>query len=481
MIVGSCYVVVYNALVRAPRALALFVMTTLLPISYAWPRLRVAPGGRYLMTDSGQPFFYLGDTAWELFHRLDRKDADLYLEDRARKGFTVIQAVVLAELDGLRVPNAYGHLPLLDFDPTRPAIHPGPENDYWDHVDYIVNRAEQLGLYIGMLPTWGDKWVQRWGAGPEIFTPENAEQYGAFLGRRYRDKPIIWILGGDRNPDNERHLAIIRAMARGLRQGDGGVHLMTYHPQGGASSSQWFHRDDWLDFNLFQSGHHRLLNPNWEMTLHDRALEPPKPVIDGEPCYEDHPVNWHRDGEKRWFDEWDVRRAAYCSMLAGAAGHTYGNHNIWQFWQPGREPISLARTPWRRALNHPGAWQMGYLRELLTQRSFHRLEPDQSLIASDAATPAEQARAALAQGGDYGLIYLPTGKPVRARLNKLRGSRVRAWWFNPRQGVAELIGEFSAQTSVEFTPPTSGRNNDWVLVLDSLEADLAPLEPASLR
>src|SRR5689334_1535771 len=76
--------------------------------------LKVSDNHRFLVKDNGQPFFYLGDTAWELFHRLNREQADRYLEDRAAKGFTVIQAVALAELDGATVPNAYGHLPLLD-------------------------------------------------------------------------------------------------------------------------------------------------------------------------------------------------------------------------------------------------------------------------------------------------------------------------------------------------------------------------------
>jgi len=159
--------------------------------------LSVSPDQRYLVYPDGQPFFYLGDTAWELFHRLDRKDADRYLEDRAEKGFTVIQAVVLAEMDGLNTPNAYGHRPLIENDPTRPDVREGERNDYWDQVDYIVHRAAELGMFVGMLPTWGDKWVKRWGVGPEIFSPENAESYGEWLGRRYRDDPIIWILGGD--------------------------------------------------------------------------------------------------------------------------------------------------------------------------------------------------------------------------------------------------------------------------------------------
>lgn len=110
--------------------------------------LKVSENGRFLVHTDGRPFFYLGDTAWELFHRLDREDANAYLENRAAKGFTVIQAVVLAEVDGLHVPNAYGDLPLHGNDPTR------PNEAYFTHVDYIVERAAALGLYLGMLPTW---------------------------------------------------------------------------------------------------------------------------------------------------------------------------------------------------------------------------------------------------------------------------------------------------------------------------------------
>src|SRR5687767_3952446 len=85
-------------------------------------RLAVSENRRYLVTAQGKPFFYLGDTAWELFHRLNREQADTYLEDRAKKGFTVIQAVALAELDGHSDPNAYGHLPFRDLDPARPDV-----------------------------------------------------------------------------------------------------------------------------------------------------------------------------------------------------------------------------------------------------------------------------------------------------------------------------------------------------------------------
>src|SRR6478672_1814704 len=238
-------------------------------VNAATTPLKVAGNRRFLVTATGQPFYYLGDTAWELFHRLNREEADKYLEDRARKGFTVIQAVAIAELDGHTDPNPYGHLPLIDLDPTKSAVKDGPTNDYWDHVDYIVNKAESLGLFVGFLPTWGRYWHDKVKNGKPIFNPENARTYGSWLGHRYKDKPIIWILGGDRGVDNDEQKATLRAMAAGLREGDGGSHLITFHPPGGNGSSTWFHTDDWLDFNMRQNGHVTEFTGRYENTHRD--------------------------------------------------------------------------------------------------------------------------------------------------------------------------------------------------------------------
>lgn len=206
--------------------------------------LTVHESRRFLMWDNGTPFFYLGDTAWELFHRCNRQEAEMYLKDRASKGFTVIQAVALAELDGLHTPNPYGHTPLIDDDPLK------PNEPYWKHVDDMVEMANRMGIFIGMLPTWGDKWNRKWGAGPEIFNPQNARTYGEWIGNRYKGRNIIWILGGDPPVENERHYAILRGMAEGIRAAVGKSQLMSFHPVGQQHSSQYFHHDDWLDFNM---------------------------------------------------------------------------------------------------------------------------------------------------------------------------------------------------------------------------------------
>jgi len=73
--------------------------------------LRVRPTKRHLIREDGTPSFYLADTAWELVHRLNREEAVEYLDAWAELGFTAIQMVPLAELDGLRDVNPYGQRP----------------------------------------------------------------------------------------------------------------------------------------------------------------------------------------------------------------------------------------------------------------------------------------------------------------------------------------------------------------------------------
>jgi hypothetical protein len=437
------------------------------------PALRVSDNHRFLVRESGEPFFYLGDTAWELFHRLNREEADRYLKNRADKGYTVIQAVAIAELDGHTDPNPYGHLPLVQLDPAKPDVKDGPNNDYWDHVDYIVDKAASLGLVMGFLPTWGRYWHDKVKDGKPIFTESNAAAYGEWLGRRYKDKPIIWILGGDRSVDNDEQKAIIRAMARGLRQGDEGRHLMTLHPPGGSGSSKWFHDDEWLAFNMRQNGHAPDFTGRYDQTRADYDRTPVKPVLDGEPIYEDHPVSFNAKNLGHSIAG-DVRRPLYWDLFSGACGHTYGHHSVWQMWQPGRNPINAPLLPWYEAIDQPGAGQMQFARLLLESRPILTRVPDDSVILTSSVPTsvpgAGRYRYVATRDSDrtYAMVYAPVGRPFKVAMNSVRGSRARAWWFNPRTGESNAIGEFPTLGEREFVPPSPGEHLDWVLVLDDV-------------
>ena len=433
---------------------------------------QVSPNRRFLVHDDGTPFFYLGDTAWELFHRLTPDEAGFYLQTRAAQGFTVIQAVVLAEHD-FDQPGPSGHLPLHENDPTR------PNEPYFAHVDGIVRRANALGLTMGMLPTWGDKWNKGWGMGPEMFTPENARRYGEFLGRRYREADLIWILGGDRPVETDRHREIIRAMAAGLAQGDGGAHLRTFHPPGGHSSSEYFPDTPWLDFHMWQSGHSRNV-ANYGLIAQDYDRLSIKPVLDGEPAYEDHPADYDWGLDKAtprhgYMDEWDARKTAYWSLFAGAFGHTYGCHDIWQFLDTSRFPsVTHARMPWREAIHLPGATQMRHVRALIESRPFLTRIPDQSLLASDPGAGGDHVQATRDAEGRYAFVYSASGQPFQVDTTPLSSETLAAWWYDPRTGHAAAGGRFTRAQTLRFTPPTTGDGQDWVLVLDDAARSYPP-------
>ena len=449
--------------------LLLFLSVTLSPAQTPFKSgpLKVANNHCYLVHQDGTPFFYLGDTAWELFHRLTRDETDYYLKRRAEQGFTVIQAVALAEFDGLNVPNTNGDKPLLNNNPAT------PNDAYFKHVDYVIDKAAELGLVIGFLPTWGDKvYKNSWGNGPEVFTSENARAYGQWLGNRYKNRSnIIWILGGDRNPrEGSADVAIWRTMAEGIQAGVGGADkaLMSLHPQpngikdGGAS--KWFGDDAWFDFNMHQTGHCRD-TPVYDYITASYNRTPAKPTMDAEPIYEDHPVCFNAK-ELGTSNAFDVRKAAYLDLFAGAHGHTYGCHDVWQMYGPDRPAVNGPHVFWKEALELPGANQMKTVRALMESRPILDRVPDQSLIVENDYGSAERIQAT--RGANYAFVYTAAGKPFTLNPGKLSGKTLKTAWLNPRTGEMKTNGTVSNATPKKFTPPSSGYGQDWVLIVDGM-------------
>lgn len=417
-------------------------------------RLKVSSNGRYFVDQNDKPFFYLGDTCWLLFQRLNHEELDEYLKDRAAKGFTVIQAYVLRGLEK-KHPDGNSSLlnaaPLIDRDPTR------PNEEFFKNVDYVVNRANELGLVMGLVTAKSWHITDH----PEkVFDEKNAYTFGKFLGERYKNNAVMWYPGGDSPP--EKYAAVWVAMAKGLKDGSGGSHLVSYHGQGSTSSSMWFHKADWLDFNSIQSGHN-FGSDSYAFVSKDYALTPPKPTVDMEAAYENHPTGTN----KPRVDAHKVRTQAYSALLAGAAGHGYGAMDLFWFYKDAEGPFPKnGYQQWRTAAAYEGSRQMGLMRRLFELRPWHKMVPDQSALASEPGEGPYRLVAARAEDGSSIIAYTARGQAVGIRMNKLREEPVKAKWYDPRDGSWKSIGEYPNRGVQEFAPPSRGEKDDWVLVLD---------------
>ncbi len=438
------------------------------------PPVQVERGGHYL--EAGQrPFFWMGDTAWELIHGTTREECSYYLATRARQRFNVIQTVVLAELDGIRKPSALGLAPFRDEDPAK------PNEAYFDRVVDIVDEAASLGLYVGLLPAWGDKVDKAWGAGPVLFNDDNlpvARAYARYLARKLHGRTnVIWVLGGDRQPMSKGgdFRRVWRAMAAGIAEGAGKDAFITYHPTAEPEgTSKALHAEPWLAMNAIQSGHGAGRDvPAWDYIARDFALMPAKPTLDMEPNYEDHPVSpWPRwDPAKGYYRDHDVRKQVYRSVFAGGAGVTYGHHAIWPFVGERNAVVNHADRDWRDALTRPAATQMQFLRYLIESRPQFGRIPDQGLIRVNADSRACHARAT--RGDGYALVYFPcAGQMLEIDVAPIGAQRLRSWWYDPRNGVAQIGAESSGSEVLKISAPAQGP--DWVLVLDDAARRFVP-------
>jgi hypothetical protein len=412
--------------------------------------IHVSHNGRYFLTADNQPFFWLGDTAWPLFSQYSVADAEKYLENRARKGFTVIQGVLAwGNGTGAENPqphaNATGHRPWID----SPA---NPDPDYFNQVDYLLNVAERLGLVLAMLPTWGYYVVDA-----KAFTVESARRYGEFLGKRYCDRPnVVWVSGGDRIPTGRED--IYRALAEGLRDGDGGASLITYHPCGWRSSAQYFHYERWLDFNMIET---------WTAWPHiypavaaDTYLFPAKPVVLGEGAYENGP-------------EYPLgpvtpllcRRQAWWAFMAGGY-YTYGQDRMWRMGEG-----------WADTFDTPGAVQMGLFRRIASLRPWWMRVPDQGLFNSGVSSERTLNAAVRGMDSTWAMLYLSSQCHVHVNLDKILTPRVQCTWINPASGEEKDAGIYATGNGTGAIFPewrsqwfsVPGHWEDAILLMDGVK------------
>jgi hypothetical protein len=394
----------------------------------------VSDDGRYFVRPGGEPFFWLGDTQWELFRLFSLKQVEQILDSRRSLGFTCLQ-IMLVGVDPLE--NIEGQRPWLEADPLK------PNEKYFAHVDRVIDLCrsyEDLALVLGIFHT-----VRMKGQ----VNAKNARPWARWVAERYGGVAnIVWSMYPRAVQED---VPVCQELARGLSEGDGGSHLITVHPDPSpASSSAILHEEPWLAFNSIQT--HKDIHLVQPMVTEDYLRRPTKPVVMAEGAYEAG-TGYGGEVTPLW-----LRRQAYYTHLSGGY-HTYGHEGFWR-----------VQPSWEQALGSPGARQMGVLKTALWDRAeWWRLTPDQELLATSEPTgEGALTLAARHAEGSWAVAY--TGSPSRfsVAMDKVGTStRCEAFWVDPRSGESSERRTCASCGEQTFSTPDGWE--DGLLVLEVLE------------
>ncbi|MEJ7739661.1 MAG: DUF4038 domain-containing protein [Chitinophagaceae bacterium] len=416
--------------------------------------IKASENKRYFVDQEGLPFFYHAETGWQIFTKLTTEEALEYLQARRAQGFNAVQTQLATTPKDV---NRYNQRPFHnDNDFSQ------PNEAYYDHIKGIVAKADSLGLLIVISAPWLDCCRGGFGMGAEKPYQKNGTlkslEYGKYLGNTFKQfKNIMWIMGGDNDPGQDRQS--IEQLAIGLKE-TAPHQMITYHAAATHSSTDLFHYASWLDFSMVYTYWRHKSNiwlPSdqvpevYEVCLKEYNKSDHMPFILGEAQYEGSSGNNAGTPDQ-------VRRQAYWTMLSGGSGHAYGSE-IYGF------PAN-----WREKLKNPGARQMEYFIDIFNTLPWWQLIPDQKhqFVSKGFGEYGKLNYVTAAVTGDKRLavIYMTSRQTITVDLAKLVGSTIETAWYNPRDGMLITAGTFSKKTMHTFIPPAVG---DWVLLFkDSL-------------
>jgi hypothetical protein len=395
--------------------------------------VKVSENRRYFVDQNGKPVFWLGTTQWQIFREYTLDEARTILEKTKDKGFIFVQAMLMGVGDGTQ-PNVHGQKPWINDNPLT------PNEAYFKNVDAVIGIARDNGLILSVT-----LYHQRY---RKCITLENARGWAKWLAARYRDVPsIVWSMTPEAR---QEFVPILRELAAGLHEGDGGRHLITFKPDPAPYSSSFIHTESWLDFNSMQTWNGvKLIYP---MVTKDYNLKPVKPVLMAEGAYE--------AGSEYGFEVtplW-IRRQAYYSYLSGGH-HTYGHNDSWR-----------VLPTWKQALDAPGAVQMGVLKKIfLARKEWWYLVPDQSILATGGRTTGDVLNlAARHKDGKWIMVYLAAPASCSIDMSKITAAaRAKVFWIDPKTGDSVTIGDFPNTGVRPFSTPDGWE--DAILMLEAVK------------
>jgi len=421
--------------------------------------LRVADDRRHFAHADGTPFFWLGDTHWQMpdCERLDACNCPgcgcgsqfrHLAADRLRKGFTVYQTYPDAAM------NDAGGNPRRARWWTEPYAHlaPQPFRDFFDPMmDYLADHGLVIALGAGV-----HHLSSRMGRDALVrFTRHLVARYAAY--------PVVWFTGQevDIEQDTPHSLEHWRAAAETIAQGDGYHHPLSAHMDSTGEPKTFADRP-WHSWFATQGGH----KPRGiRSAAHYRSYwdyEPARPFVETEAMYE------HVSCEQQPATTRDTRVAAWNALLCGAAGYSYGAAGVWALkWapeQPGWDSYN-GKIPWYEGMALPGSTQMAHMRRFFEELPWFRLVPRWHDPAWGAFQVPDQT--ALATDGDavWVAYFFHDGTATGELRNLDSHGSYQAQWFDPRTGARQRIAAAVTPGAQRYAIPSKPDHQDWVLLL----------------
>ncbi len=427
---------------------------------------KVSDDGHYLTYGNGEPLFYLADTPWRISYRGNQEELNAFVKDRKSKGFNAAQYVIVDKL------FAHGNWNR-DFDSLFPSLSfmkISPK--YFRFIDTLANTLHRSGMISAMLPIWSGytevdkdpKYVTL------AFNEQEALNFAKYVASRYAAYNLIWIIAGDGEYNKPESKQFWDKIARTIDDASGHHHLFTVHTKGYTASYEFFDSTyKWLDFNMYQSGHVTGIDYSWYAGNYGYRLNPPKPIVDGEAAYEDIQDWLGSKGDSIGrIQPYSVRQARYEGILAGSlVGTSYGANGIFQWYYreanagDEKDPFDPRGTV-LKALEMPGSFQMGVMKNLLEKYEWFKFVPDFNLVVE---SDIEYKRVISARKDSSIIAYLPINtKYVDFQIDYGRTFK-GIKWYSTVDGSDSVRGQAVVKGNiVRVIPPDT---LDRLIVIDT--------------
>lgn len=379
-------------------------------------KLRVSKNKKHFETEKGERFFYLADTVWSAFTNATLEEWNEYLDYRKIQGFNVLQINILQQWDASETdlnikPFTYREDGSFNFYERN--------EDYFERAEKMVDMAVEKGFVPALVLLWSNYVPGTWASeitDINIMPLEIIEEYVKYVDQRFSKYNPIYLVSGDTDFPTNLTIKYYSLALETIKKLSPHC-LTTLHVRGRHKEiPDEFLYSDKLDFYMFQSGHNiKFQNMSYKLAEEFNNKPVKRPSINSEPCYEQ--MGYSRNVYGR-FDRFDVRKAAWQSLLSGAdAGITYGAHGIWSWHKKGKHFGLVGEAfdkpfDWKEALKFEGSWDYAFAKEIFSLYKLNDLNAIDIVMNN-----TEEIRAAANNDLTKIVIYVPFNTVVK--LDKL--------------------------------------------------------------